>query len=204
MSENYTAEQMEADFRMLENCDHFTTGLEKQALTRLRQAAQMMREVQACSCCGRSDALETKCTDCGEIQTVYTVRDRQISDAMSTGGVAGRSMDRNKRQPVKVTDEDVERAVSMLDEYVDEKAGGSADAMTIADWQCVMRAALESFATRHAAVPDVTKRVAEHMARSVEYIEKVYPNARQLDAGPIMRNLRRWSRMLAAAPEATK
>lgn len=27
-------------------------------------------EVPACSCCGRTDTLETKCVDCGEIQTI--------------------------------------------------------------------------------------------------------------------------------------
>lgn len=52
-----------------------------------------------------------------------------------------------------------------------------------------------------AGVTDNVQRVAKHMAQSVEYIEKVYPGAKQLDAGPIMRNLHRWSKLLAAAPK---
>jgi len=36
------------------------------------QAAQV--ETQVCSCCGRDDALETRCTDCGEVQTIYTAK----------------------------------------------------------------------------------------------------------------------------------
>lgn len=42
------------------------------------------------------------------------------------------------------------------------------------------------------------ERVAKHMAMAIEFIEKQYPGARQLDAGPIMRNLRRWRDQLDA------
>lgn len=54
-----------------------------------------------------------------------------------------------------------------------------------------------------AGVPDEVARVAQHMAMAIEYIEKQYPNAAQLDRGPIMRNLRRWRDRLIAAPSAT-
>jgi hypothetical protein len=54
-----------------------------------------------------------------------------------------------------------------------------------------------------AGVPGAVVRVAQHMAMAIEYIEKAYPDAAQLDRGPIMRNLRRWrDRLLAAAPSA--
>lgn len=52
-----------------------------------------------------------------------------------------------------------------------------------------------------AAVTDNVQRVAKHMAHAVEYIDKVYPGAKQLGAAPIMRNLRRWSRLLATASQ---
>lgn len=50
-------------------------------------------------------------------------------------------------------------------------------------------------------VSDEVARVAQHMALAIEYIEKQYPDARQLDRGPILRNLRRWKdRLQAVAP----
>lgn len=39
------------------------------------------------------------------------------------------------------------------------------------------------------------------MGLAIEYIEKQYPDAKQLDRGPIMRNLKRWrDKLLAVAP----
>lgn len=104
-----------------------------------------------------------------------------------------------EREPVKVTDEP---AAWMRGGVCYREGNGRRDGEKIITEHKVFPTDIPLYTARRAAVPDVTKRVAEHMARSVEYIEKVYPNARQLDAGPIMRNLRRWSRMLAAAIDA--
>lgn len=55
-----------------------------------------------------------------------------------------------------------------------------------------------------AAVVDLietNQRVEHHLAKAVEFIEKQYPDARQLDRGPIMRNMRRWRDQLSAALE---
>lgn len=46
---------------------------------------------------------------------------------------------------------------------------------------------------------ETNRRVTHHLAGAVEFIEKQYPNARQLDRGPIMRNMRRWRDQLSAA-----
>jgi hypothetical protein len=43
------------------------------------------------------------------------------------------------------------------------------------------------------------QRIAHHLANAVQFIEQQYPNARQLDRGPIMRNMRRWRDQLTTA-----
>lgn len=72
-------------------------------------------------------------------QAAQMMRDRQLSDAMSTDGLAGRSVDRNKREPVKVTDDDVHEAIEA---YVT-----SDKRVACPDFEA-MRAAIESFASR--------------------------------------------------------
>lgn len=53
-------------------------------------------------------------------------------------------------------------------------------------------------------VPEAVSDVAWHIGKAVEYIEKVYPDAKMLDRGPILRNMRRWhERLLAASPKPT-
>lgn len=47
------------------------------AVLRERESAKVM--VPACSCCGRTDALETKCVDCGEVQTIGAFAPMQAS-----------------------------------------------------------------------------------------------------------------------------
>ena len=52
------------------------------------------------------------------------------------------------------------------------------------------------------AVPeaDVAVRVASHIARAIEFIEKAYPGASTLDAAIILRSMRRWRDLLSANP----
>lgn len=54
-----------------------------------------------------------------------------------------------------------------------------------------------------AGVPDVSA-VAAHMEEVVQYIERAYPDAKMLDRGPILRNLRRWSQRLRNAQSAAQ
>lgn len=58
------------------------------------------------------------------------------------------------------------------------------------------------------SAPDVhqsegVRTTAWHIAKVIDYIEKQYPGATKLDAEPIMRNLRRWHKALAATPPAS-
>lgn len=136
--------------------------------------------------------------DCARMGTgVDAFGSRKVLEAF----IAQAAQMMREREPVKVTDEP---AAWMRGGVCYREGNGRRDGEKIITEHKVFPTDIPLYTARRAAVPDVTKRVAEHMARSVEYIEKVYPNARQLDAGPIMRNLRRWSRMLAAASEVTK
>lgn len=55
------------------------------------------------------------------------------------------------------------------------------------------------------ALPDrAVSEVAWHIGKAVEYIEKNYPDAKMLDRGPIMRNLRRWHALLATHTQEGK
>lgn len=45
----------------------------------------------------------------------------------------------------------------------------------------------------------VIDRVAQHIKTAADYIDKVYPTAKMLDRGPIMKNMRRWHEQLSAA-----
>ncbi|WP_447896794.1 hypothetical protein [Stenotrophomonas acidaminiphila] len=42
------------------------------------------------------------------------------------------------------------------------------------------------------------RRVADHMAQVIDYIDKRYPDAAMLDRGPILRNIRQWEKRLRA------
>lgn len=46
---------------------------------------------------------------------------------------------------------------------------------------------------------ELVERVAQHMAKSIYYIEQVYEGAPMLDRGPIMRNMKRWRDRLQEA-----
>jgi hypothetical protein len=61
---------------------------------------------------------------------------------------------------------------------------------------------LEAAHESRAAVAELIEknhRVSAHIAAAIEFIEKQYPQARQLDRGPIMRNMRRWRDQLRIA-----
>lgn len=67
---------------------------------------------------------------------------------------------------------------------------------------------LQHYASSHAlreAITDVAelieanRRVSSHLEKAIEFIEKAYPDARQLDRGPIIRNMRRWRDRLQVA-----
>jgi hypothetical protein len=48
-------------------------------------------------------------------------------------------------------------------------------------------------------VDEAVSSVAWHIGAAVEFIEKRWPDAKQLDRGPILRNMRRWHERLTAA-----
>ncbi|RRN78508.1 hypothetical protein EIM50_13545 [Pseudoxanthomonas sp. SGD-10] len=51
---------------------------------------------------------------------------------------------------------------------------------------------------------DEVRRVAQHIGSAADYIDKAYPDAKMLDSGPILRNMRRWHERLTAALAAPK
>lgn len=58
---------------------------------------------------------------------------------------------------------------------------------------------LEALAQQPAAVDERIRSVAWHIGKAVDYIEKQWPDAKQLDRGPILRNMRRWHAQLTVA-----
>lgn len=160
MTDKYTAEQMHTVGLYLRSKGY------KQAGEMLRQAARMMRE--------RNPSIDASTHEFWDKQ-----RDRQLSDAMSTDGRAGQSIDRNKREVVKVTDADVHEAVEAY--VISDKA------VEVPRFEA-MRAALESFIASRAAVPEGLLRWVKAQADDPDANERF----RELYA------------MLAAAPEVTK
>lgn len=91
-----TLEQVRDELRA--TADHADSGYDKAWAIRLADAIDAhLREreaakfwIPACSCCGRTDTLETKCVDCGEIQTVEafapTLASARVPSKMGTCG----------------------------------------------------------------------------------------------------------------------
>lgn len=173
MSEQtYTAEKMEARAEAMESLDMETADM-------LRQAARMMQE--------RGPSIDASTHAFWDKQ-----RNRQLSDAMSTDGLAGRSVDRNKREPEEVTDDDLPGMWSTSD-----FTGGDPDE--------------RSFAARRATVPDGWKLVPIDATSAMqsagghvnsEWLNDNAPIGESRYGGPVMRSV--WKAMLAAAPEVTK
>lgn len=137
-------------------------------------------------------------------------RDRQLSDAMSTEGLAGRSVDRSKRDPGKVTDDKVNQACLVYNDSIEKSHDGFDLPWCDED---AMRAALEAFA----ASLSTGKAVAN--GRILVPIE---PTDVMVDAGTSKHNCEQgdpwygasklsdsdciaiYKAMLATAPEVTK
>jgi hypothetical protein len=160
--ETYTAEQMAADFRALKNCDHFTTGLEKKALARLRQAARMMREQTPAYIGHALNVIEHWGTRGNTLSSDDVDRLRALADKIAP------------REPVKVTDEDVSRAANSIFSRANAHLPGHVR----------VRAALESFAASKmpsAPIPDekmlegclIAMQTAQYQARA-QMVEKVW------------------------------
>jgi hypothetical protein len=204
MSNEYTVEHYEEQAKFLSDClvegklpDGKDTPLQSlrwkhqdKLAAMLRQAAQMMREQSPASINEALNVIEHWGIRGNTLSGDDVDRFRALVDKIAP------------RESVKVTDEDIDRA---LEAYSD------ADAECEIAYRPNMRAALESFATRPAVVPDGWKLVPVDATSAMqaagghansEWLNDNAPLGENRYGGPVMRSV--WEAMLAAAPEVTK